>query len=700
MDDQLRNTITRFAIIFLLILSGFIGVLIKIGVTQTKNKDKYQNLISKYESRNITTKAHRGNIYDCHHRLLAGSAPYYYIYMDTRTESLTKNNGKLFYDKVDSLSQSLSAMFKDRTTREYKQMLVKGYKEGKRRLPLYDGKLTYLQLQEVKQMPLFNKGNYVGGLIYEEGHRRVNPFGSLASRSIGRIYGENGKGNSGLEMQYEDILAGKDGKQIRELVDGHVVAEVNEQAEDGLDIVTTLDADLQDFTENNLRHTLNRLEADWGCCILMEVKTGEIKAISNLGLTEKGYVENKNYAVTRVEPGSTFKTYALTAALDDGKFSLGDSIDTENGSWRFEGSKKPITDVHKYKHLLTVKQVLAASSNVGMAKIVTETYEKSAEKFVKKLDRMGVRDSLTFEIPGTQQSRITVPKDKETLARMAFGYYVELTPLDILMFYNAIANDGRMIQPLLVKEISENGKTVKTFSTKTLHTSICKSSTLRDIQECLEAVVWDNQYGTASINPWGSKKAQSKIVRIAGKTGTAQILQNGQYQSNQHRITFCGYFPADAPQYSCICMIQRPRKPYDAGYDCGGTVRVIAEKTMAYTACNSIEDFAEGEDAYELPEIKNGRQKDMKTATRKLDIEVEYTKTEWVKVNELCETECIEIDKNVVPNVIDMGAKDAVYAIEQTGMQAQISGRGRVVSQSISGGTKAAKGSIVYLTLR
>lgn len=700
MNEQQKSTVIRFAIIFGLIMVGFLAILIKIVITQTADRDKYTALISKYESKNIVTKANRGNIYDSHHRLLAGSAPYYRIYMDTKTESLREKNGKLFREKVDSLSRSMSALFGDRTAAAYKQMLTEGYREGNRRLLLYPDKITYLQMQAVKDMPLFNKGQYVGGLICEEGHRRVNPFGSLAARSIGRIYGENGRGSSGLEMQFEDVLAGKDGRQIREMVDGRVVSEVNEKAEDGRDIVTTLDADLQDFVENSLRNTLNRLEADWGCCILMEVKTGEIKAISNLGLSDGVYTENKNYAVTRVEPGSTFKTYALMAALDDGKVKLTDSIDTENGVWRFEGSKKAITDVHKYDHPLTVEQVLSASSNVGMAKIVTEAYEKSAEKFVRRLDRMGVRDSIDFEIPGTQHSRISIPNDKETLARMAFGYYVELTPLDILMFYNAIANDGKMIRPLLVKAIEENGKTIETFSTETVHSSICKGSTLRDIQQCLEAVVWDNRYGTASVNPWGGKKAQSKIVRIAGKTGTAQILANGRYQNTQHRITFCGYFPAEAPQYSCICMIQRPRKPYDAGFDCGSTVRVIAEKTMAYTASNPINNFEVAEDSLQLPTIKRGMQADMRIATRGTQIEVDCTRDEWARVNEDYQAVALPVGEETVPNVVGMGARDAVFAIEQTGMRAQISGRGRVVSQSIRGGAGIQKGGTVYLTLR
>ncbi len=710
MGDRQKNIIIRFAVIFTLIAAGFIAVLTKIVITQTVEREDLMKIASKQKSKDYEIEANRGNIYDCCGRLLAGSAPTYRIYMDTRVESLHKNKGKLFNNYIDSISTALADYFGDRSAAEYKRMIQQGYNTGNGRLRLYPKRLTYLQIKVVRAMPLFNQGPLKSGLIVESNYQRIKPFGSLASRSIGSIYGSNGSGVSGLEMAYDEILRGKAGEVGTHTVEGHTVSQVNREAEDGCDILTTIDCNLQDVTEIQLRNTLERLEADWGCCILMETHTGEVRAISNLGRQEDGsYREDKNYAVTRIEPGSTFKTYALMAALDDGKVKLTDTIDVEYGVWSYEKAKKPIKDSHVHKdkktgkpvRLFTVKQVLAASSNVGLAKIVTSAYEKKASKFVDKLDKMHVRDSVPFDIPGTQQPRINVPDDSETLARMAFGYFVELPPIDILMFYNAIANNGKMIRPILVKEVLRDGQTIRRFSTSTVASSICKSSTLRDIRECLDAVVWDNDFGTASVNPWGGKKAQSDKVHIAGKTGTAQVLENGRYRNDQHRTLFCGYFPADNPKYTCICVIQqKPRALYDAGFDCGGTVRCIAEKTMAYSGSVDVSNKYADPASILLPPIKRGLQKEIRRAGDGTNIDIKRTDSQWIRVNENYEAEPLQVTSDIVPNVVGMGARDAVYAIEQTGMLVTLSGKGRVTNQSVAAGTKAQRGNTVHLELR
>lgn len=700
MNDKQKQTVIRFAAVFALIAAGFVAVLVKIVITQTVERDDLMKIAERQKSKEYTIEPNRGNIYDCRGRLLAGSAPTYSIYMDTRVQALHENKGKLFNTYVDSLSLALSEYFGDRTQQEYKRLLQQGYNTGSGRLRLYPKRLTYSQMKAVQAMPLFNKGKLKSGLLIESNYQRIKPFGSLASRSIGSIFGNNGKGVSGLEMMYDNVLRGQEGEMGTHTVEGHTVSQVNREAVDGCDIVTTIDANLQDIVESNLRSTLIGLNADWGCCILMETKTGEVKAISNLGKVEDRYVEDKNYAVTRVEPGSTFKTYALIAALDDGKVSLEDTVSTNNGVWYYSDPKRPISDAHRYSHPITVQQALAASSNVALAKIVTHAYEKKAEKFVSKLDKMGVRDSIAFDIPGTNLPFIEVPKDGETLARMAFGYYVELPPIYSLMFYNAIANNGKMIRPFLVKEVQQNGQTIEQYSTSTVASSICKSSTLRDIRKCLEAVVWDNEYGTASISPWGQKKAQSNIVHIAGKTGTARVLENGKYLSNYHRIAFCGYFPMENPKYSCICVIHKPRNPYDAGMNCGGTVRRIAEKTMAYSGSVHVSKHYVDKDSLLLPPIKRGIQKEIRKAGDGTNIDIKRTDSQWIRVNENYEAEPLNVTPDVVPNVVGMGARDAVYAIEQTGMLATIKGKGKVTSQSVAPGSKAVKGGKVYLELK
>ena len=356
-----------------------------------------------------------------------------------------------------------------------------------------------------------------------------------------------------------------------------------------MDVVTTIDAILQDLVENALMNKMVQRDARWGCCILMETQTGFIRAIANLDRSEEGnYYEAQNHAVQRVEPGSTFKTIALVAALDDGKIKIDDTVSVSRQPWVYMRTSKH-TDAHPMDTILTVRSALAVSSNIALAKLITRSYEGSARKFVRRIEKMGLLDSVYCEIPGADKARIDVPKDTVTLSKMSYGYSVELSPMQILMFYNAIANNGRMVRPMIVTSIQRNGEDVKRFKPETVKSSICSNSTLRDIKSALHDVVWDSHLGTASVNPWKQRKAQSDLVSIAGKTGTAQLLQNGRYMK-KHRITFVGYFPEENPRYTCICMIEEPQGLYDAGMDCGSTVRMIAEKTMAYTGCYVYRD--------------------------------------------------------------------------------------------------------------
>ena len=269
--------------------------------------------------------------------------------------------------------------------------------------------------------------------------------------------------------------------------------------------------------------------------------------------------------------------------MDDQKIAITDSIKVWKRGWKYHSVSH--TDAHPADTTYSIRQALAVSSNIALARIVTESYNGSAQKFVDKLNRMGLSDSVDYIIPGAQQALITVPDDTVTISKMAYGYSVELSPLQMLMFYNGIANKGKMISPVLVKKICKGDKTIERFETSVIRNSMCSSSTLDDIKQCLHDVVWDNDLGTASVNPWGMRKAQSKLVSIAGKTGTAQISSEHGYSNKRHRMSFVGYFPEEKPQYSCICVIHGPRNYgyYDAGMDCGSVVRNIAEKTMAYT---------------------------------------------------------------------------------------------------------------------
>ena len=589
MSDEQRNTVWRFAMIFIVILLGFIAVLGKIIYIQAVERDEWLKVAERQVPTNRPIQATRGNILDCNGRLLATSMPQYYVYMDTRVPALHEKNGALFTAHIDSLALDLATIVGDHTQAEYKARIVNAYHRGEKRLKVCDHRINYLQRQDLEQNKLIKKGKYKSGIFFEDQHRRIKPYGVLASRTIGGIYGEGGSGNSGLEKRFDKELRGVDGMSSIQRIGGRNESVTVEEAKDGLDIVTTIDANLQDIVEHALMTKTAERNAKWGCCILMETQTGYVRAIANLDRSAEGeYYEAQNHAVQRVEPGSTFKTIALVAALDDGKIDIDDTVSVSSKPWQYFTVKH--TDAHPMDTMLTVRSALAVSSNIALAKLITRSYEGSAKKFVKRIEKMGLMDSVYCEIPGADKVRIDVPRDTVTLSKMSYGYSVELSPMQILMFYNAIANGGKMVRPMLVTAIQQNGEVEKSFRPEVVKSSICSSRTLRDIQGALHDVVWDNHLGTAAAKLW-SRKAQSNLVSIAGKTGTAQLIIPGHgYSGRHHRMTFVGYFPEENPQYTCICMIEDPQYPYDAGMDCGSTVRIIAEKTMAYTGCYIYEN--------------------------------------------------------------------------------------------------------------
>ena len=591
MSEKQRHTILRFAIVFVVIALMFLVVVGRIFKLQTTERDKWLSLVENREANQKPIPAIRGNIYDCDGRLLATSIPQYSIHMDTRVEALHMDDGALFWTYVDSIAEGLSRIVGDQTKEQYRERMVKAYTSKRRRdrdVRLSAERISYTQLKEIKELPLVKRGVYKSGFYTENLNLRKKPFNTLSSRTIGNISLKDGEAKTGIEKRYDSYLRGTDGVGVRQRVAGSWQYVPIKEAVNGYDVHTTLDANLIDICETELRKRLEHTRADWGCVALMDVHTGEIKAISNLdrGSDEK-YYELANHAVIHMEPGSTFKTISLMAALDDGKISFGDSIEVEKDGWWYH--KQRHRDAHPADTTYSIRQALAVSSNIALAKIVTNSYNGSARKFVKKLKSIGLCDSVDYTIPGAQQALITIPNDTVTLAKIAYGYSVELSPLQMLMFYNGIANGGKMVSPLFVKEIRNQGEVVERFENTVVKSSLCSKETLAEIKECLHDVVWDNDLGTASVNPWGSRKAQSALVSIAGKTGTAQVLEGG-YQNTKHRISFVGYFPEENPQYSCICVIHGPKWPYDAGMDCGSVVRNIAEKTMAYAGEYVIDD--------------------------------------------------------------------------------------------------------------
>ena len=403
MIDEQRNTVWRFAIIFAVILCGFLAVMGKIIYVQTVERDEWLKVAEKQVPTRKPIQATRGNILDCNGQFLASSMPQYYMYMDASVPALHDNNGHLFTTYIDTLARDLSIIVPEHTQAEYEARITRAYVRSDKRLRVCDHRINYLQRRELERNPLLKKGKYKSGVFFEDQYRRIKPFGILASRTIGGIYGDGGGGNSGLEKRFDKELRGIDGMSSIQRIGGRNESVTEIEAQDGLDVVTTIDANLQDIVENVLMAKTVERHAKWGCTILMETQTGYIRAIANLDRDPQSedYFEAQNHAVQRVEPGSTFKTIALVAALDDGKIGIDDTVSISRQPWQYFSVKH--TDAHPMDTLLTVRSALAVSSNIALAKLITRSYEGSAKKFVRRIERMGLMDSVYCEIPGADK---------------------------------------------------------------------------------------------------------------------------------------------------------------------------------------------------------------------------------------------------------------------------------------------------------
>jgi len=712
MNVNRRDILIRFGILYFIILFFFGAIIVKIVIIQTTDRPMLMKLASSLTQPDRIAPANRGNIYSEDGQLLASTIPQYKLYMDMRTQALhdTLRTHKisLFWEKIDSLSVALSNQFKDRSAYEYKKALVIAYKKKDPRFLVYPGLISYSDLKEVLQFPLYRLGQMRSGLIEEMYARRVRPFGDIGSRTIGDIYGDQSRGGkNGLELAFDTLLRGKPGLFARQRIAGRWENVVDIPPENGADIITTLDANIQDITENALRKELIKTGAKEGCAIVMETKTGEIKAVANLTqIKDSLYAETRNEAFAdETEPGSTFKVASIMAALDEGLTSPNDSIDTGHGVYDFFGRKMhDWNEDHGGFHKISVAQAVWYSSNIGVSRTIFNAYRNNPGAFVDKLYDMGLNKPIHFDIPGAGVPIIKHPNEKNThwsattLPWMSIGYEVQIPPIYTLMFYNAIANNGTMIRPFLVKSIEKDGKTIKTFQTSVIKESICKPSTLEKIKSMLRGVVL---YGTG-------KNLQSPYVTIAGKSGTAQISKGSSgYKTNgvEYQVSFCGYFPADDPQYTVIVVIRKPTIGYASGGTMAGrVVKEIAElinanKIMIHPSALSTDK----ED--QMPMIKSGNYHDIKTVLSKMSINFIGDKNRFPWVTAYPDSNYVSIHPwtyrtDEVPNVISMGAKDAVYVLQKIGLNVQLTGRGKVVAQSLAPSTPVTKGATIVLTLQ
>ncbi|HDP74487.1 MAG TPA: PASTA domain-containing protein [Bacteroidales bacterium] len=698
-----NNILIRIAGIYILLLLVGISIIFKIVFIQVVDGHQLREKSKKITYRNILVEANRGDILAADGRVLATSVPYFNIRMDLLAGGLTDS---IFHANIDSLAMRLSQFFGDRSWYSYRSELsnARKYAKNRRYYPIAPRKVNYLELQEISKFPLLRLGVNKGGFIVEQVNKRILPHNSMAARTLGMV-NLNG-GVVGLEKALNDVLKGRDGLRVHARIPGNTWIEVNRmnkvEPEDGVDILTTLDVQLQDVAEAALRKHLERLGAGHGCAIVMEVPTGDIKAIANLRSNEDGtYDEVYNYAIGEsTEPGSTIKTATLIALLEEGIIDLNDTVNTGNG--KLQLYDHVIFDSKVGGHgKITVKRSFEVSSNVGVIKLVQNVFKGREKDFVKKFYELKLNEPTGIIIPGEGKPQIRFPGDKGwsglSMPMMSIGYEIRLTPLQILTFYNAIANDGRMVKPRLVKAYLKHGQVVESFPPQVIQSSICSRSTLKKVHDVLEGVV---ENGTAT-------NLKTPRYKIAGKTGTAQIAKGRKGYKSSGRISyqasFVGYFPAENPKYSCIVVVNSPSNSVYYGNVVAGPIfKEISDKVYS----TSPEWFSDikGNELKDLPQTKTGQAANLTHILDKLDIPTENNgqKYDWVATKRdstKIVINPIRFPVNKVPNVVGMGLRDAIYLLESLGLRAMVKGRGTVRSQSVQPGEPIIKGSTVYLEM-
>ena len=699
-----KDMLWRVYLIYFFICLFGVAIIYKIFIIQFSEGDEWRAKSKKFSTKLFDVEAVRGNIYDANGILLATSLPYYEVGMDINVEATTQ---EVFDENIDSLATCFANLYPDKSEREYKKLLIKARKDGDRWVELRKG-VSYAELQKIKKFPIIRRGRNRGGFNYIQTNKRERPFQNLAGRTIGN-YNKEGTGKSyGLESAYNSYLQGESGQRLMQKIAGGVWKPINEEEEfkleDGEDVISTIDINIQDVASNSLMNSLKKHGADHGCLVLMEVKTGEVKAIANLTRRDSSnYVENLNYAVgVATVPGSTFKLPSLVAVMEDYNVKLTEVVDIGNGVCYYSDAK--VADSHHpEKSRVTVQEVFEQSSNVGVTKIITGYYGKDPQKYIDRLYQMNLNSPLNISLPGEAVPYIKTTQDKSwskiSLPWISYGYESRITPLQILNFYSAIANNGRMMRPMFVKEVRKRGKTVKKFDAEEINPAICSQSTVEKAKKMMEGVVLN---GTA-------KSLKAADYQIAGKTGTAQMgMVKGKMT---YQASFVGYFPADNPKYACIVVVSAPSgDAYYGGVVAGPVFKDVADKV--YSTSLEIHKEINPVDpkfALRAPSTKAGSQEEIETVlkTLKVPVTTNNKNAEWVcsstkdSIHIQLVSQKIEYDlkHKIIPNLIGMTAQDALYLLENSGIRVKIIGSGSVANQSLIEGTIFTKGTQIVLQL-
>ncbi len=711
-----KKIMPRYRAISLVMIILAVCVVGKSLYIMTAKRDYWMKVAERQKRDSVTVKPNRGNILSCTGQLLASSLPEFKIYMDFVALKEAKSDS-LWDVKVDSICNGLHKIFPDKSAAEFKQHLSEGKAKMKRHWAIYNERINYNTFCEVKDLPMFKLNSNKSGFHWEEFNARQRSYGSLAGRTIGAMYGAKDTARFGLELSYDSILRGTNGIVHRRKVRNKFLDITDTPPIDGADIVTTLDVSMQDLAERSVIKELKEINGNVGVAIVMEVKTGDIKAIVNMEKCFDGqYREIHNHAVSDLlEPGSVFKPASLLVALDDGVVDTTLHVETGGGVWQMYGRDMKDHNWRKGGYgLLTFAQTLWYSSNIGVSRIIDDHYKNNPEKFVQGIHRLGLADDLKIPLVGATPARIRMPHknshgqydnwSKTALPWMSIGYETQVPPISTLTFYNALANNGTMMRPRFVTKVVKNGETIMEFPPEVMHEHIAKDASIKKMQTILEQVV--------SIGL--GKKAGSPNFKVAGKTGTAQMSKGaGGYKSGvvNYLLSFAGYFPADNPRYSCIVCIQKSGLPASGGGMSGKVFHEISEGIMAQSLKLDVKDARDSASIF-VPQVKDGNILAADYVLTHLGINAKTTwsgnsfagKPIWGKA-ETIGNKYIKLEKQkqygkgTVPDVIGLGARDAVYQMESRGIKTQIYGRGKVVKQTLIPGTLIKKGATCSITL-
>ncbi len=684
--------------------------------------DYWAEVKERFRRDSLSLPASRGNILSCDGRVMVASLPEYRIALDfiiMDKDSAQRVKAQHYRDsmltvKLDSISQGLAEIFPEHTADYFRKRIKEGRKRRSHSWRLYQ-RATYLQMKAVQELPLFREGVRKSGLLCEPNAQRKKIYGSLAARTLGDMHAEDKTPKTGLELIYDTLLRGKDGYYHRERVRNRNLEFTDQEPQHGHDLVSTIDIRMQDIAEKALKDKLMELDGTKiGVAIVMEVATGDIKAMTSLtrvpAATPRGYDfrEVQNHAVNALwEPGSTFKTGSMMVAMEDGYITPETVVDCEHGVKKMYG--RNMTDHNRHKGGygdLTVTQILGQSSNIGVSKVIDQYYHDQPEKYVQGLYDLGV--GIPLGIPMGANPRVRMPKkvgrqytnwSKTALAWMSIGCETAIPPKSALTFYNAIANGGKMVRPRFVKAEMADGQLVREFPVEVIKESICSPKTLANIQDILEKVVSEGL----------GKKAGNKKFRVSGKTGTAQVAENGSYAGRNYMVSFCGYYPSEAPKYSCIvCIYEHTAFPSGGGH-AGPVFRRISQLVMNDGEGRQPKAAGDSTSVFQ-PTVLAGDMQETRALMRQMDIawkEAEVTPMAWgsIRMDSIAGQPLIvesttPSDAAQIPDVTGMGAKDIVTAMQRAGQNVRLQGQGKAYKQSVAAGTIAKAGHSVTVFLR